>query len=314
VGAEEPAPMTQNFVHAVADALGRLLNAILLGSMAAAVGLGAWVGLPYWTLPKAERELSELHDLMAPGGPVGVAMGVVGTALMVAMLLYSVRRKLPIRVPMIGSAAAWLRFHIACGIAGPALIAMHAGFTLPEGLIAIGFWCMVLVALSGVFGRWVFGLLPRAEGGRRAAWNEVLETTRALKAELVAATADRRGDALGTAVREVEELDPDDVQGFVDLFSLIRDVRARRRRIRGLLEDADLPADTEARAREVLDGALSLRRGLASIRVAGRALRLWHLFHRPLAAAMYVIVAIHVAGAILFGGSLQQLASLSLGG
>ncbi len=306
--------MTHPLVHAAGVAFGRLLDAVLIGSMAASVGIGAWVGVPYWRLPRAERELSELHVLLAPGAPIGVAMGVLGTSLMLAMLLYSIRRKLPIRVPVIGSTAAWLRFHIACGIAGPALIAMHAGLSWPQGIIAIGFWCMVLVALSGAFGRWVFGLLPRAEGGRRAAWTEVLAATRALKAELVEATAHRSGGSVGAAVREVEGLDPDDVRGFLDLFRLAREARSRRARIRRLLRSAGLEAETEERAGRVLFDALRLRRGLASIRVAGRALRLWHLFHRPLAAAMYVIVAIHVAGAILFGGSLQQLASLNLGG
>ena len=305
--------MTVTAVHRIADAVGRLLNAVLLGGMAGTVGLGVWVGLPYWRLAEADRATSELHALLAPGAPVGIAMAVLGTSLMIAMLLYSIRRTLPIRLPMVGSTAAWLRFHIACGIAGPALIAMHGGFTWPEGIIAIGFWCMVLVALSGAFGRWVFGLLPRAEGGRRAAWGEVLATTAALKAELVAATADQTGDELGAAVREVEELDPDDVQGVIDLVRLLGQTRLRGRRIRRLLRAANLDPEVEKRATTVLFDALRLRRGLASVRVAGRMLRLWHLFHRPLAAAMYVIVAVHVAGAILFGGSLQQLAHLTLG-
>jgi hypothetical protein len=36
--------------------------------------------------------------------------------------------------------------------------------------------------------------------------------------------------------------------------------------------------------------------------------RYWHLFHRPLASAMYVIVALHVLFAVLIGGSLSHLA------
>ena len=48
--------MTTSFVDAVAGAVGRLLNAALLGAMAAAVLLGAWFGYPYWAVPAAERE------------------------------------------------------------------------------------------------------------------------------------------------------------------------------------------------------------------------------------------------------------------
>ena len=57
-------------------------------------------------------------------------------------------------------------------------------------------------------------------------------------------------------------------------------------------------------------GQLALVRGMEASVVARRLLRYWHLFHRPLAGAMYVIVVVHIAGAVLFGGSLSQVAAL----
>jgi hypothetical protein len=84
----------------------------------------------------------------------------------------------------------------------------------------------------------------------------------------------------------------------------------RARRIRAAVKAASLGPSTARRVSGLLHRQLRLIRGLELSHVARRMLRYWHLFHRPLAGAMYVIVLVHVAGAVLFGGSLHKLASL----
>jgi hypothetical protein len=242
------------------------------------------------------------------GAGGGVAAGLLGTGLMVVMLVYSARRLL-IRVKWLGGLQKWLSFHIVCGIMGPLFILVHAGLHWPRGLIAIGFWCMVLVALSGTFGRYVYGFFPRLENGQAMALSDAMDALTDLRAELVAATVDSRSHAIGEAVQLVQDLEFK-ADSFVDLVRLNREVGRRRARIAELLGSAGLSADVASEAERTLWEQLKLKRGLESSRVVFRLFRYWHLFHRPLASAMYVIVLVHVSVAVLFGNSIGKLAEL----
>lgn len=289
--------------------LGRVLSATATGLFAGALVVGLactlWIGWGYYALPRAERELSHLHPLLAAGAQWGVTMGVLGTVLMLVMNLYTVRKKMMF-VRWLGPMSGWLRFHILCGIFGPLFIVMHAGLTWPVGLIAVGFWCMALVALSGTFGRYVYGLLPRASGGGALGLHQAREELADLHARIVAETAEDDVGELGALLVEFKELEIE-ANSFGDLLRGLRLYGDRRRRIRYALAAADLDGDVEGEVKGLLMRQLRLVRGLELSQVARRLLRYWHLFHRPLAGAMYAIVTVHVVGAILFGGSLQQV-------
>lgn len=296
----------------VGKLFGRLLAAVATGLLTGGIAvalLGAlWVGRGYYRVPRDLRPEHELHGLLGAGGSLGVALGLLGTGLMVAMLLYTLRKALP-RARILGPTSAWLQLHIVCGVGGPLAIVLHAGFVWPRGLVAVAFWCMVAVALSGAFGRYVYALVPRATGGRALQWDDALARLADLRAEIVAETAQLDPAALGRAVESVQDFDHA-VRGPLDLLALQRDLRRRRRILDRHLDAAGLDGTLRARTRAALLEQLRLKRGLEASRVAGRLLRYWHLFHRPLAGAMYAIVALHVATAVLFGGSLSQLSRL----
>jgi hypothetical protein len=277
-----------------------LLTVVLLGSMV--------VGSDYFLLPRAERPDHLLHELLHAGGGVGLWLGVLGTGLMLIMHLYTLRKWF-IGATWMGPIDQWLRFHIVCGVMGPAFIVAHAGFQLPTGMIAVGLWCMVLVALSGVFGRYVFGFLPRMSSGRALAWDEALGELVTLRSDLVAATSDSRSHAIGEAVALVEGLDQE-ADSLVGLVKLQWEVRRRQHRARELLAEAGLPDAVQADAHAVLTSQLRLKRGLEASRVAHRLLRYWHLFHRPLAKAMYAIVVLHVVLALMFGDAVGRMLSV----
>ncbi len=279
--------------------VGTSLAALYAGALAA-LALGVFVfGGDYWLIARDARPDHPLHALLRPGGPVGLWLGVLGTALMGIMLVYSVR-KAARRVRWLGPVPAWLRFHIICGVMGPVFIVLHDGLLMPRGVIAVGFWCMVLVALSGGFGRYVYGFFPRNAAGLVEDLDVAREDLAVLRAELVAATAGVESDAIGRAVALARDLErPRSALGLVPLSW---ETHRRARAIRGLLRDAALAPEVRARATHALVGQVRLARSLATWEVAGRLLRYWHLFHLPLAKAMYAIVALHVLTALLFGG------------
>lgn len=294
----------------VAVALARTLATTattLFAAGIAAVLVGAlWLGRDYYRLDREGRAGHELDAVLSSGGTVGVGLGFLGTGLMVAMLLYTVRKALPLwRV--LGPPSGWLRFHVICGVGGPLAIWVHTGFVWPTGLVAVAFWCMVAVALSGVFGRYVYAMLPRATGGRTLALNEAASALADLRAELVASTAGVDAGRLADALAAVQDFEVP-VRTVPDLLRLNGELRRRRRVVDGVVDE--LPAALQGRARQAFHGQLKLKRGLEAGRVAGRLMRYWHLFHRPLAGAMYLIVAVHVASAVLLGGSLGRLLEL----
>ncbi len=278
------------------------------GSLLATAGGTLFIGWGYFLAsPEAQSE-HELHSLLGAGAPLGVALGFLGTALMLAMLLYTVRKYLA-RVEWLGPLPAWLRFHIVCGVMGPVMILLHAGLSLPRGLVAVAFWCMVLVALSGGFGRYIYSFFPRSAAGRHTDLTRSREALAALRGRLVESTASVRGAQIGALVHLARDLEQD-VGGLGDLVRLDREVRRRKRKVVGLLAELALEPTQREEAKELIFGQLGVGRSLATWEVSRKFFRYWHLFHQPLARAMYLLIAVHVGTSLLFGGAVQNLLQL----
>lgn len=263
------------------------------------------IGFPYYLTPSAARPDHELHGWYGAGGIVGLLLGIVGTGLMTVMGLYSVRKWLPF-LSFLGPSTFWMRFHMVCGLLGPLYIVLHGGLALPSGFIGIGFWCMILVALSGFFGRYLFGYFPAGAAGLRVDLAQAQKQLTELRAQLVAETRDAKADQVGEAVRLARDFEFE-AQRIGEMLVLDAEVRRRADLIRILLHRADLPPAVRKKAQQTLIAQLDMRRNLAGFEVARRWLRYWSLFHQPLSLAMYLISAIHILNAIIFGGAIATL-------
>lgn len=290
-------PLLHRIVYGTLGLVGLCLTLIVGGTLAAGSG--------YYGAPHMLRLENPLHSALRPGGPIGLVFGLLGTTLMVGMLVYSIRKAL-LKVQWLGPMPLWLAFHITCGVFGPLLIILHAGLAMPTGLIAVGFWSMIIVALSGIFGRYVYGHFPKSASGKSSGLREARETLTDLRAELVELTPGPAGVQVGEAVLLARDLDVE-ARSLVGLVRLDLEVRRRARRIRRVLNSASLAPTIRRTATETLMSQLKLKRSVETYEVAARWLRLWHLFHLPLAQAMYLIVALHVAEAFIFGGAFKTL-------
>ncbi len=92
-----------------------------------------------------------------------------------------------------------------------------------------------------------------------------------------------------------------------ELFVLDAEVRRRADLVRIMLHRAKVPTRARKKAEATLLEQLAMRRNLAGWDIARRMLRYWNLFHQPLAIAMYLISALHILNAILFGGVIATL-------
>jgi hypothetical protein len=266
------------------------------------------VGLPYYLEPNEARALHPYDAYLGSNRVFGLLLGMMGTFLMTIMLLYSVRKWLPF-TSFMGGSPFWMRFHMLCGLLGPLYIVLHGELKLPTGFVAIGFWCMILVAVSGFFGRYLFGYFPAAAQDLKLDLKQAQRRLSELRAQLVADTRDVTGSHVQQAVALAKNLEFEP-QSLGELIILDADVRRRADMIRIMLHRAKLPKEARRRAETTLVEQLFLRRSMAGFDTARRMLRYWNLFHQPLAMAMYLIIAVHIAYAVLYGGSIATLLSV----
>ena len=66
----------------------------------------------------------------------------------------------------------WLEFHIFLCTLGPIMVLFHTAFKF-GGLVAVSFWSMVAVFLSGIVGRFIYIQIPRSIEGRELSLSEV---------------------------------------------------------------------------------------------------------------------------------------------
>jgi hypothetical protein len=176
-------------------ALGRdtgflIVLTLLYAAAALAIVLALMVGWSYYTSPFATRPHLDGFGLLRPGGKSGHGYGMVGSALMLLLLLYSARKRWRAMASW-GNPSKWLDVHICFGIVGPLLIVLHTSFKV-HGLIAVSFWSMVAVALSGVFGRWLYLQIPRNIQGQELSRQEIGELERDLAAQTATASRPRQ--------------------------------------------------------------------------------------------------------------------------
>jgi hypothetical protein len=144
-----------------------LLNGVL-ASVVTVAAVSAWIlieldGWSYYTTPITVRGYHPAHALLRPSGAAGLTFGLTGAALMLAPFLYMLIKRHP-RLRAGASLKSWLEFHIFCGIVGPALVTFHTSFKF-NGLVSVAYWSMVLVALSGFVGRFLYVRIPRTIRG-----------------------------------------------------------------------------------------------------------------------------------------------------
>ena len=199
-----------------------------------------------------------------------------------------------------GKLKFWLAAHIFLCSVGPALVLLHTSFHV-GGLVAIAFWSMVIVALSGVFGRYVYVRIPRTVHGQFAS----LAAIEREREQMLDALRQDLGPKLGDVERILTSARRPPVKRFLPaIAAAVRFDLSRwrvRRTLRRALRRLKLPSAERAKVEALLDRQLELEHDLALSVPFQRLFRYWHLLHLPLAIAMFIIVAIHIGVAVAFG-------------
>ena len=266
-----------------------------------AAGLGAFLyflatGASYYMTPLIERARHPDYWTLKPGGSLGLKFGVIGLAMMTVMHLYSARKRIK-RMRGLGPLRNWLNGHILLGILGPLFVVLHSSFKV-GGLIAISFWSMVAVALSGIFGRYLYLQIPRTKAGEELTLAEVekedRDLTRRLKDEFGA------DDAYLAEVDRASAPPPNRGLLVVLTLLLLQDLglKGRARKVAPL---PNLPPDLARKLGAIVAQKRTLRRRIVLWDAIHRLFHHWHVIHKPFAIVMYLFAVIHVAVATFTG-------------
>lgn len=255
-------------------------------------------GLPFYTSPPGERAHHPGYWQWKPGGTTGRVLGMAGAALMTLMLLYSARKRLK-ALRGLGALSRWLDVHIYMGVMGPLLVVLHSGFRV-QGLVALSFWSMVAVALSGVLGRYLYLQIPRTRAGEEITLEALEATDRVLTGRL------RYEFGLGeSALARLEALCVPAAQGRglgAAMLGMVVDGVSRRRRLRAFARTCrQVPPGLWRQFESTLRQKALARRRLALWDRLHEVFRYWHVVHKPFAVVMYVFMLVHVAVAVATG-------------
>lgn len=257
-------------------------------------------GISYYSSSIAERVYHPDHSFLKPSGFIGHGIGIAGTLFIIIGVSSYMARKRYRFLSRIGILKYWLEFHIFLCTLGPILVLFHTSYKF-GGLVAVSFWSMVAVFLSGIVGRFIYLQIPRTIEGRELSLNEVRE----MKADV----ADILKNSYNLE-QETYNLLVDSIKKKVGLYqknSVLRYagnyLRDRRtiNRIKSLLRMNLLPRAERKMILNLIRDDIKINQKIERLETMQNLFKYWHVVHSPFALVMLVIMLIHVAVSVIFG-------------
>lgn len=266
-------------------AIERILSALVIAAVAAAIVYG-------WS-QRADRAINPEHGL-------GYALGIGGGVTMLILLAYPVRKRSRTRSRAVGSVGFWFRVHMLLGLLGPLAILYHSRFSWGALNSAVALGAMIVVAGSGLVGRFFYARVHRGFSGRK------LEL-RALKEEMDVLLEDMESHDISRA-HLTASLHPFEDRAIAAAASfwtsagavigLGIESRLAQRRLLSSLPDVDGPHGSALHSGIVR--FFEAARRTAEYAFYDRLLRLWHLFHLPLFFIMVAAVILHIVAVHMY--------------
>lgn len=251
-------------------------------------------------------ERNEEH--ITPDAGPGYWLGIAGGSAMLLLLLYPLRKRSR-HLSAIGSVPFWFRMHMWLGVIGPVLVVFHANFKLGSVNSNVAFFAMLIVALSGVVGRYLYGKIHLGLYGRKAEVKDIIADVSELKAQIRESLgfAEPVLAQLDVFNREFEERpEPGLLASLVAGGKLAFSTRVARIRLTGearrlIRQEAAARGWSSSERRQKLAWIAAIIRlyfrsvlNAAEFVFYERLFALWHLLHLPLFFLMVIASAVHV--------------------
>ena len=257
-------------------------------------------GISYYRTSLEERFYHTENNLLKPSGIFGHGFGIVGSFLMVTgVVTYMVRKRYRI-FSRLGILKHWLEFHIFLCTLGPILILFHTAFKF-GGLVAISFWSMVAVFVSGIIGRFIYIQIPRTIEGQELSLNDIRETKKDIAGILKSSyNLDEASYNIITnsIKRKVELYQSNFLSGYLSKYF---DDRRTIRLVRITLYNNNLKNKEKRQILTLVRNGIKLNRKIERLDTMQSMFKYWHVIHSPFALVMLIIMVIHIGVTIAFG-------------
>lgn len=262
--------------------------------------IGSWLffGGIAWLLWRG-WQVRDQQYLTAESG-VGYWLGIVGGSLMLALLLYPVRKQVswmrhwgPIRY--------WFRTHMIFGVLGPTLILFHSNFSLGSTNSRVALFCMLLVAGSGLIGRYFYSRIHFGLFGKRASLIELTNLIRHNREQLdwvnsLDSAFCQRLETLETnilAASDSQGINRSPMSWLVLRWHCWKEYRVLRQQLKK-------QTGTYPEALKFLSAHQMVASRVMEFRFFERMFALWHLVHMPFFIMLVVSGVVHVIAVHLY--------------
>jgi len=236
---------------------------------------------------------------------LGYALGILGGSFMLLLLLYPARKRMAF-MRRLGPVKWWFRGHMMLGVIGPMCILYHCNFHLGSLNSNVSLLCMLLVAGSGLIGRYFYSKLHHGLYGRRATVQELRQDIALLK--------DQSTDALPTSSRLAARLQALEVAAMTAHDGIVSNalrITAYNlhsywinlnlgRLLKKALAGMPITAKQRREERRRLADYLAALRKLNQLAFYERLFSLWHVLHFPLFLMLVISGIVHVVAVHLY--------------
>jgi hypothetical protein len=248
---------------------------------------------------------------LVAGEGLGYWLGIVGGVAMAVLPLYSARKRMRL-FNWMGPIRHWFKAHMGLGIFGPLVILYHSNFQLGDLNSKIALYCALLVAGSGIVGRYLYGKIHLGLYGRKMTLTDLTKRVRE--------SLDRTDNGLFKPLYEqLAVIDRDVIHDAETLgAAALRPVavawktwvvtRKLDREIVDHLSQAAKASPTvadqrtrlESMARRYVRDHLKQVRAVALFGFYERAFSLWHMIHLPFFFMLILSAIVHVIAVHLY--------------
>ncbi|WP_338353348.1 hypothetical protein [Thalassolituus oleivorans] len=256
--------------------------------------------------------LRDENYLTAASG-VGYWLGIVGGSMMLLLLLYPVRKHVS-AMRNWGKVRYWFFTHMMFGILGPLLILFHSNFSLGSLNSNVALVCMLLVASSGLVGRYFYTKIHYGLYGRKANLEELRDVVLVNRGGLAwAVTID---DGIAARFKQVEEIAksrPQNVGASFNnwvryvvtamwhRFKIKQQLRTTLKKVASDRSwDRSLYKSHLAKAFAQVDSFFAASRRVLEFSFYERLFSLWHVIHLPFFIMLVLSGIVHVVAVHMY--------------
>lgn len=245
--------------------------------------------------------------LLSPEGGAGYWLGIVGVTMILLLLTYSLRKRVK-ALSHLFNIRSWFQLHMVLGILGPVCILFHSNFHLGSLNSTVALVCMLLVAGSGIIGRYLYTRIHFGLYGEKIRLQQVSKDFNELKSELqlfVSAEQDR--DFIDKVFLRINDLleklrKQNHTPSTRQARKVVRGIAAELSEFITRVLDKHVQEGGDSAGLRQVQGSLhecsaillAALRKLPGLNLSERLFSLWHVVHIPIFILMIMTAVTHV--------------------